>query len=282
MEILHHIILLGIEEKESSVDQRQQKQEDKADRRFYRHERENRFLMKRSEDYRVFDDVFNTPTIMVLNSLINNNVLKYIKGALASGKESKVYLALGINNEFRAVKIYLTVSAEFKKRLQYIAGDPRFSDIKKGSRNLISIWAKKEFKNLHTAYKSGVSVPFPHYVRRNVLVMEFIGDEDGNPCSNLLNSDSITSEDYEEVIEQTSKLYQKAQLVHADLSEYNIFKCVNGRIILFDFGSSVNTKHPNSKQFLIRDIVNVNRFFEKRGIEVLNMELAIEKITGGN
>ena len=282
MEILHHIILLGIEEKESSVDQRQQKQEDKADRRFYRHERENRFLMKRSEDYRVFDDVFNTPTIMVLNSLINNNVLKYIKGALASGKESKVYLALGMNNEFRAVKIYLTVSAEFKKRLQYIAGDPRFSDIKKGSRNLISIWAKKEFKNLHTAYKSGVSVPFPHYVRRNVLVMEFIGDEDGNPCSNLLNSDSITSEDYEEVIEQTSKLYQKAQLVHADLSEYNIFKCVNGRIILFDFGSSVNTKHPNSKQFLIRDIVNVNRFFEKRGIEVLNMELAIEKITGGN
>jgi RIO kinase 1 len=282
VEILHHIILLGIEEKESSVDQRQQKQEDKADRRFYRHERENRFLMKRSEDYRVFDDVFNTPTIMVLNSLINNNVLKYIKGALASGKESKVYLALGINNEFRAVKIYLTVSAEFKKRLQYIAGDPRFSDIKKGSRNLISIWAKKEFKNLHTAYKSGVSVPFPHYVRRNVLVMEFIGDEDGNPCSNLLNSDSITSEDYEEVIEQTSKLYQKAQLVHADLSEYNIFKCVNGRIILFDFGSSVNTKHPNSKQFLIRDIVNVNRFFEKRGIEVLNMELAIEKITGGN
>jgi RIO kinase 1 len=273
--------LLGIEEKKTSVDQRQQKEEDRADRRFYRHERENRFLVKRSEDYRVFDDVFNIPTIMILNSLINNNILKYIKGALASGKESKVYLALAMNNEFRAVKIYLTVSAEFKKRLQYIAGDPRFSDIKKGSRNLISIWAKKEFKNLQTAYKSGVSVPLPHYVRRNVLVMEFIGDEDGNPCSNLLNSDSVTSEDYEEVMEQTSKLYQKAQLVHADLSEYNIFKRVNGRIMLFDFGSSVNTKHPNSKQFLIRDIVNVNRFFEKRGIEVLNIELAIEKITGG-
>jgi RIO kinase 1 len=273
--------LLGIEEKKSSVDQRQQKEEDRADRRFYRHERENRFLVKRSEDYRVFDDVFNIPTIMILNSLINNNILKYIEGALASGKESKVYLALAMNNEFRAVKIYLTVSAEFKKRLQYIAGDPRFSNIKKGSRNLISIWAKKEFKNLQTAYKSGVSVPLPHYVRRNVLVMEFIGDEDGNPCSNLLNSDSVTSEDYEEVMEQTSKLYQKAQLVHADLSEYNIFKRVNGRIMLFDFGSSVNTKHPNSKQFLIRDIVNVNRFFEKRGIEVLNIELAIEKITGG-
>src|SRR5436853_4329593 len=104
------------EEKEASVNQDQQKVEDKADRRFYRHERENRFLVKRSEDYSVFDDVFNTPTIMILNSLINNNILKYIKGALASGKESKVYLALAMNSEFRAVKIYLTVSAEVKKR----------------------------------------------------------------------------------------------------------------------------------------------------------------------
>src|ERR671928_1440755 len=103
-------ILLFEEIKENEATTQQQKVMDKVHRRLYRHEHENRFLMKRSEDYRVFDDVFNTPTIMVLNSLINNNVLKYIKGALASGKESKVYLALGINNEFRAVKIYLTVS----------------------------------------------------------------------------------------------------------------------------------------------------------------------------
>lgn len=271
-----------IEEKETFANQDQQKQEDKADRRFYRHERENRFLVKRSEDYRVFDDVFNKPTLMVINSLFNNNILKYLKGALASGKESKVFLGIGRNGEFRAVKIYLTVSAEFKKRLQYIAGDPRFSDIKKGSRNLISIWSKKEFKNLQTAHKNGVSVPVPFYVRQNVLVMEFIGDEGGNPCTSLVNSNSVTLEDYGEVIQQISKLYQKAELVHADLSEYNIFKSVDGRIILFDFGSSVNTKHPNSLQFLNRDIINVNRFFEKRGIEVLNMELAVEKITGGN
>ena len=270
------------EQEASSVNQDQQKVEDKADRRFYRHERENRFLVKRSEDYSVFDDVFNIPTLMVVNSLIKNNILIHLKGALAAGKESKVYLGVGKNNEFRAVKIYLTISAEFKKRLQYIAGDPRFSDIKKGSRNLISVWAKKEYKNLQTAHKNGVSVPTPYYVHQNVLVMEFIGDEDGNPCASLVNSDSVTSEDYREIMQQTSKLYQKAELVHADLSEYNIFKSVDSRIILFDFGSSVNTKHPNSKQFLIRDIINVNRFFEKRGIEVLNMELAVEKITGGN
>lgn len=271
------------EEIEDNETAQQQKIMDRVDRRLYRHEHENRFLLKRSEDYSVFDDVFNAPTLMVINDLINHNVLGYIKGPLASGKESKVYLAVDKDRQhFLSVKIYLTVSAEFRKRLQYIAGDPRFSATKKGSRNLISSWAKKEFKNLRTAYENGLSVPAPYKVRQNVLVMEFIGDDAGIPCPILLNSNSVLSEDYREIIEQMSKLYQKAKLVHADLSEYNIFKCTNGRIVLFDFGSSVNIKQPNSGQFLKRDITNINRFFRGRGVKVLDGESAIRKITGEN
>jgi RIO kinase 1 len=271
------------EEIEDNETAQQQKIMDRVDRRLYRHEHENRFLLKRSEDYSVFDDVFNAPTLMVINDLINHNVLGYIKGPLASGKESKVYLAVDKDRQhFLSVKIYLTVSAEFRKRLQYIAGDPRFSATKKGSRNLISSWAKKEFKNLRTAYENGLSVPAPYKVRQNVLVMEFIGDDAGIPCPILLNSNSVISEDYREIIEQMSKLYQKAKLVHADLSEYNIFKCTNGRIVLFDFGSSVNIKQPNSGQFLKRDITNINRFFRERGVKVLDGELAIRKITVEN
>jgi RIO kinase 1 len=269
--------------KENEATAQQQKVMDKIHRRLYRHEHENRFLLKRSEDYRVFDDVFNLPTLMVLNDMINHNVLGYIKGPLASGKESKVYLALDANHQnFLSVKIYLTVSAEFRKRLQYIAGDPRFSHTKRGSRNLISIWAKKEFKNLRTAYENGVRVPAPLKVRQNILVMEFIGNDAGVPCPILVNSNHVTSSDYKEIIEQISKLYQKAELVHADLSEYNIFKCPNGKIILFDFGSSVNIKQPNSRQFLARDIVNINTFFTKRGVKVLDMESAIHRVTGEN
>jgi len=50
--------------------------------------------------------------------------------------------------------------------------------------------------------------------------------------------------------------------------------------MLFDFGSAVDIQHPNSKQFLIRDVMNVNRFFEKRGIEVLDTAQAVQKIKG--
>ncbi|HYY40421.1 MAG TPA: RIO1 family regulatory kinase/ATPase, partial [Nitrososphaera sp.] len=123
----------------------------RADRRLSKYERESRFLNKMSEDYAVFDDVFDISTLLTINELRSNGIIQYIKSSLAAGKESKVYLAVAPDSSFRTVKIYLTVSAEFKKRMQYIAGDPRFSDIKRGSRSLIMAWARKEFKNMQTA-----------------------------------------------------------------------------------------------------------------------------------
>lgn len=133
---------------------------------------------------------------------------------------------------------------------------------------------------MKAAHAAGVRVPAPVAVKKNVLVMEFIGDSEGNPVPPLVESE-VTSDDYRQVIEQVMLLYQKARLVHADLSEYNIFKTGDG-VMLFDFGSAVDIQHPNSKQFLVRDVVNVTRFFEKRGIEVLDAAQAVEKIIGEN
>jgi RIO kinase 1 len=252
----------------------------RADRRLSKHERKSRLLVKRSEDYQVFDDVFDVPTLMVVNDMRDDGIIEHVRGSLAAGKESKVYIAVAPDGSLRILKIYLTVSAEFKKRMQYIAGDPRFSDIKRGSRSLIAMWARKEFKNMQAAHAAGVRVPAPIAVKKNVLVMEFVGDSEGNSAPSLVESE-VTSDDYTQVIEQVTMLYQKARLVHADLSEYNIFKTDRG-IMLFDFGSAVDIQHPNSKQFLVRDVMNVNRFFEKRGIEVLDAAQAVEKIKGEN
>jgi RIO kinase 1 len=251
----------------------------RADRWLSKYERESRFLNKMSEDYKVFDDVFDMPTLLTINELRSDGMIQYIKSSFAAGKESKVYLAVAPDGSLRTVKIYLTVSAEFKKRMQYIAGDPRFSDIKRGSRSLIMAWARKEFKNMQTAHVSGVRVPLPIAVRKNVLVMEFVGDSEGNPTPALVNTEELTSDDYQQVIKQMTMLYQKAKLVHADLSGYNIFKTDRG-VMLFDFGSAIDIQHPNSKQFLVRDVMNINRFFEKRGIDVLNTAQVVEKIRG--
>ena len=251
----------------------------RADRWLSKYERKSRFLNKMSEDYDVFDNVFDMPTLMTINELRRDGIIQYIETSLAAGKESKVYLAVAPDSSLRIVKIYLIVSAEFKKRMQYIAGDPRFSGIKQGSRSLIMTWARKEFKNMRTAHAVGVRVPLPIAVKKNVLVMEFVADSEGNPMPALINTEEITLNDYQQVIEQMTMLYQKAKLVHADLSEYNIFKTDLG-IMLFDFGSAIDIQHPNSKQFLFRDVMNINRFFEKRGIEVLDTDQVVEKIRG--
>ena len=73
------------------------------------------------------------------------------------------------------MKIYLTASAEFKKRLRYIAGDRRFAKIPSSSRGIVDLWVQKEFKNLQLAEEAGIRVPKPYAFNENVLVTEYIG-----------------------------------------------------------------------------------------------------------
>ncbi len=105
--------------------------------------------------------------------------------------------------------------------------------------------------------------------------MDFVG-ENGSPAKVLLNSDS-DEKDYQQSISIIKKLYQEARLVHADYSEYNIFKTDDG-LVLFDLGSAVDLKHPNAKEFLKRDINNITRFFSKRGITVNDPTKVLKEI----
>ena len=146
-------------------------------------------------------------------------------------------------------------------------GDPRFSRIKKGTKNLVYLWAKKEFQNISKCYDCGINVVKPIHISKNVLVMEFVGDN-GKPEKNLLESD-ISENDYKQSLQLVDDLYHKANLVHGDFSEYNIFKTPDG-LKLFDLGSAVDLEHPKANEFLKRDINNISNFFVKRGLTVEN------------
>jgi len=71
--------------------------------------------------------------------------------------------------------------------------------------------------------------------------------------------------DYDWTFDAIGRLYRSANLVHADLSEFNIFKS-RGERIMFDMGSAVLTSHPQSTEYLRRDVSNMVRFFRKRGL----------------
>ncbi|MEM3437315.1 MAG: serine protein kinase RIO [Nitrososphaerales archaeon] len=252
------------------------KEKERLERKLRIIDKRDRMLIKdRSSDLAVVEEVFDKPTLLTLYYLMNSRVLRSLNGVVSSGKEARIYWGERDDGSSVAVKIYLTVTAEFKKRLPYIIGDPRFENVKHSSSNLIMIWAQKEYRNLLTAYEAKIPVPKPLAVRRNVLVMDFIG-YDGKPAP-LLNEVEVRQSDYKKIIFLIDKLYNSANLVHADLSEYNIFKH-GKRLILFDFGSAVDVRHPLSKEFLIRDINNVNRFFIKRGLSVEPVEDLIKKV----
>jgi RIO kinase 1 len=111
-----------------------------------------------------------------------------------------------------------------------------------------------------------VHSPKPYAFRGNVLVMEFIGT-DGSP-SNTLREVTVKEPEkvLDAIIEEMKKLYQ-SELVHADMSEYNILML--GEVpYLIDFGQAVHIKHPNSMAFLERDVANLlHHFSVKYGIE---------------
>ena len=252
------------------------KLEERIDRDLLVKERRGRSEKGVFDKSKVMDDVLDKTTIMTLSKLINSGIISYINGVIGSGKESKMYWAVDPDGKDVALKIYLVTASTFKKRTPYLVDDPRFSHIKKGTRNMVEIWAQKEFRNLMQCAKSGIPSIKPIHVLKNILVIEFVG-KNGVPAKTLVETE-IDENDYKDAISIISQLYKKAKLVHADFSEYNIFKTENG-LIVFDLGSAVDIRHKNAKEFLERDIKNISRFFVKRGLTVENPSDVFVRIT---
>ena len=224
---------------------------------------------------KVVNEVLDKTTILQLYDLINSKIISYVNGVVKAGKESVVFWAKDFDDNDLALKIYLVTTSNFKRRSQYVMGDPRFTNVKKGTKNIVYLWARKEFQNISKCYDCGISVVKPRHVSKNILIMDFEGT-DGKPEQTLLESE-IDENDYRQSISLITDLYKKAKLVHGDFSEYNIFKTKNG-LKIFDLGSAVDTIHPNTIEFLKRDINNITNFFVKRGLTVENPADILERI----
>jgi len=224
---------------------------------------------------KVINEVLDKPTVMTLYKMITDHVIAYVNGSVSAGKESVVFWGVTEDDTDVALKIYLVSTSNFKKREPYLTDDPRFRHVKKGTKNLVYLWAKKEYRNLSQCYDAGIPVPRPLYITKNVLAMDFVGTN-GSPSRSLLTSE-IEQNDYNQAISLLKDLYHKAKLVHGDFSEYNIFKTDTG-LVVFDLGSAVDLRHPNSNEFLKRDINNITRFFKKRGMIVKDPVQVFEDI----
>ena len=143
----------------------------------------------------------------------------------------------------------------------------------------MAAWASKEFRNLQRMHEARVNVPEPIKFHRNMVVMEYIGSKTAPaPTIRQVILDNPSSV-YKNILDNVQIMYQKAGLVHADLSEYNILYH-KSKPVRIDVGQSVLTDHLNSKEFLERDVKNINRYFRSLDVDIQDSDYIINKIMG--
>ena len=223
--------------------------------------------IKDSDDRKVSSEIFDKATLQVLYKLANQGYLDVLNGAISTGKEANVLKGIKDDGSIVAVKIYRIATSDFKKMQYYIAGDPRFNVRSSNKRQLINNWVNKEFRNLTRLKDAGVNVPEAITSLNNVLIIEFIGDEDGNPAPTVKN---LPPEDpidfYEKLVDQMDRFINKANLIHGDLSSYNILNYDEEPVII-DVSQSVVKDHIIAGELLERDIKNISFEFSKMGVD---------------
>lgn len=232
---------------------------------------------KDSEERKTYDEVFDFSTLKTLSKMISRHIIDTVDFPISTGKEANVFKGTNKNGNV-AIKIYRDTTATFRNLAKYIYGDPRFKNVKHKHHDLIRAWAQKEFKNLARMYYADVRVPKPIYVLNNVLVMEYIGDD--KSAAPMLKDVKIRKrrELFNKLVEYVKRLYNKAHLVHGDLSEYNVL-INNGETVIIDVGQAVVLEHPMAEEFLIRDINNLVRYFRHLKLKI-DDEKVMKKIVG--
>jgi len=226
-----------------------------------------------------------------LNELAKMGFLDELISGIKTGKEASVFL--GKNSDgFVAVKMYTDLRVRlFKRDASYregrFIGDTRMQKaIEQGSQTGLDahqiLWVQEEFRQMKHLYGHGVKVPKAIAVQGISLVMEFIGDENGNPAPRISDL-KMEKEEAEEAFRQSVqnlKLIVGSGRVHGDYSTFNIL-WHNEKAVVIDFPQVIEFKNnPNAHAFLERDIYSLCKSFIKQGVKANEVRILREVWAG--
>ena len=207
-----------------------------------------------------------------LQQLIEEGVIEEVYNQLKTGKEAEVWL-VSHRGEPVAAKIYKEREfRSFKNDAGYKEGrvvrntrTQRAMDkgTKFGRASAEEAWKNAEADAMFTLHAAGVRVPKPVMFYDGVLLMEVIGDAEGRVAPRLVEA-AIAKEQAEALYVQLRGEIIKilsADLIHGDLSEFNILLGASGPVII-DFPQVVTAaKNSQSEKYFRRDLGNILRFF---------------------
>ncbi|MFW5865553.1 MAG: serine protein kinase RIO [Nanoarchaeota archaeon] len=220
---------------------------------------------KSKEEWKTYGGVFDNYTIENLKKLSSQGYFDEIETSLALGKEANIFLARTKEEQLIVIKIYRLENCDFNKMYSYIAQDPRYDTLKGSRRRIIFEWTKREYRNLQIA-REVIKVPTPIAFKDNIMLMEYIKDEDG-PALQLKDAKLDNPKRMLDDILDTITMLYKRGVVHGDLSSFNIL-VKNQRPIFIDFSQSTVTSSNQAPKLMIRDLNNIASYFKKQGIDM--------------
>lgn len=212
-----------------------------------------------------------------LNSYIEDGIVEKIVGLINVGKEAEVFLVNSIHG-LAAIKIFKQRNCRtFKNKSDYfIQQIPSHRREARALKNKTSfgikleesLWHYREIETLKLLYEAGANVPKVIHVGNNSFMMEYFGDEK-YPSPRLWDAKGILSNPvkvYNRIIDNLFIFFDN-DIVHGDLSPYNILYLGNDEISIIDFPQAIKLgTNRNYETLLKRDLNNINKFFQKLGV----------------
>lgn len=207
-----------------------------------------------------------------LEPLLETGIIDSVIRPLMSGKEAQVYL-VEAGGQLRVAKVYKSSNERtFRNRSEYTEGravrnsrDQRAMGKRSqhGRSRDEETWKAAEAEMIYKLAEAGVRVPAPYAFVDGVLVMECIEGPDGGPAPRLAEC-TFEPDHAREIFDRVMReivLMLCADVVHGDLSAYNILLDANGPVII-DFPQAINAaSNRNAKTILLRDVANMTSHF---------------------
>ncbi|AKB25246.1 Serine/threonine protein kinase [Methanosarcina sp. MTP4] len=222
----------------------------------------NNLVVRTFQPYEGYQIYFEGYDALALNTFVKRKSISAIGDEVGVGKESVIFEA--IKEPELAIGEPIPVIIKFHRE-----GRTSFKQVRRvrdhlGEREHFSwiyaarLAAQREYGIMTTLYPK-VSIPKPIDQNRHAIVMELAKG------SILSKTKVLDPEWYLDEILRQVKLTYSLGIIHADLSEYNIFvaeDCVQ----LIDWPQYVTPDHPHADELLERDVSNVlNHFYKKYG-----------------
>lgn len=236
-----------------------------------------KLVVRTTQPYEGFQIYFEGYDALALNAFVKRKSISAIGNEIGVGKESVIFEAirqpeLAIGEPFPVIiKFHREGRTSFKqiKRVREHLGErEHFSWI-----YAARLAAQREYEIMSKLYPQ-VSVPKPLDQNRHAIVMEIAEG------SLLSKTKLVNPEWYLDEILRQAKITYLLGVIHADLSEYNIFVSEDG-VQFIDWPQYITLDHPHADEILERDVSNILTHFSRKYNIKRELEEVLEEIKSG-